>query len=82
MKAILTCIVIFSFSMTVGAQKSSEFNDKQEFPEIATENNHGEVLLKKRLPKKKNIARLYLFKNSRVKKELSFRTKRSKSKLA
>ncbi|MEO0571862.1 MAG: hypothetical protein AAF039_09160 [Bacteroidota bacterium] len=40
------------------------------------------VELKKRFPKEASMARLYLFKNSRVKKELAFKTKANKAKLA
>ena len=82
MKAILTCIAIFSFSLSVSAQESFEDNHGRINPIFDQEIAQEKGFVKKRFPKKRKMARLYLFKNSRVKKELSFRTKRNKSKLA
>jgi hypothetical protein len=82
MKAILTCIAIFSFGLSVSAQKSFEGNHGRINPTFDQEIAQEKGFVKKRFPKKRKMARLYLFKNSRVKKELSFRTKRNKSKLA
>ena len=82
MKAILTCLAIFAFAFLSMAQgNKSEVN--VEFPmETIGGQLQKESQTRKRIPKSKRMARLYLFKNSRVKKELSFRTKRNKSKLA
>ena len=82
MKAILTYLAIFAFAFLSMAQgNKSEVN--MEFPmETVGVQLQEEPQTRKRIPKSKRMVRLYLFKNSRVKKELSFRTKRNKSKLA
>jgi len=80
MKAILTYIAIFSFGILALAQEP-----KSELKMEALTGNdqiQSETKLKKRFPKKRNVARIYLFKNSRIKKELSFRVKKNKTKLA
>lgn len=82
MKAILTCIALFYFGLSVSAQENFEVNNSQMIPTFDEEIAKEKRFIKKRFPKKRKMARLYLFKNSRVKKELSFRTKRNKSKLA
>jgi len=81
MKAILTCITIFSFCLSVSAQELLVENQGLITPTFDQEIAQEKVFVKKRFPKKGKMARLHLFKNSRVKKELSFRTKRNKSKL-
>ncbi len=67
------------FGIMVSAQES-------QYPSISVHqvevSENGSMQLKKRFPKKGSTARLYLFKNSRVKKELAFRTKANKAKLA
>ena len=82
MKAILTYLAIFAFAFLSMAQgNKSEVNVK--FPmETIRVQLQEEPETRKRIPRSKRMVRLYLFKNSRVKKELSFRTKRNKSKLA
>lgn len=80
MKTILTCFAIFSFGILAMAQEVPQ-ESKTELLTF-TEMAEGDIKVKKRFPKKKGVTRIYLFKNSRVKKELSFKTKRNKTKLA
>lgn len=77
MKAVLTLIAVFFFSFTTVAQNSKEV--KVESKEVTVELNS---ITEKGNELKKEVARLYMFKNSRIKKELSFKTKRNRSKLA
>ena len=78
MKAIITLIAIIFFSTFAVAQSNTE--------EIKVETISKSVVLVNEVEQTVNednkIARLYMFKNSRVKKELSFKTKRNRSKLA
>lgn len=78
MKAILTCFAIICLGSIVYASQP-------QIPHTELENispiEKTDTTLKKRIPEKK-MARLYLFKNSRIKKALAFRTKANKSKLA
>ena len=80
MKAIATIIFIIFFGITAQAQNSTE-EVKVETIEmtivIATETKN-EV----KTETTTEVARLYKFKNSRVKKALSFTTKRNKAKMA
>lgn len=82
MKAILTFCAIFLCSLLLTAQESTKQTQNQHIEILTTVEERGIEQLKKRIPKKRNIARLYLFKNSRVKKELWFKTKKNKAKLA
>ncbi len=79
MKAILTFTLIICFGITANSKDLQEIIVPTVQVEVA---NDLEAQVKKRFPKKRNMARLYLFKNSRVKKELAFRTKANKAKLA
>lgn len=75
MKAILTIIAIIFFGTLATAQDTAK--------EVKAETITVGVELSIEIQETETeIARLYMFKNSRVKKELSFRTKRNKSKLA
>lgn len=75
MKAILTIIAIIFFGTLATAQDTAK--------EVKAETITVGVELNIEIQETETeIARLYMFKNSRVKKELSFRTKRNKSKLA
>ncbi len=72
MKAIVTLIFILLIGFAAQAQETTaevkvETAKKEIVTETATENS---------------VARLYRFKNSRVKKELSFKTNRNTAKLA
>lgn len=80
MKAIFTILIVIFFGTLALAQDSTT--------EIKVNNLTMPVLMKvdistaKPSKKEAKVARLYMFKNSRVKKELAFSTKRNKSKLA
>ena len=72
MKTLLTIIFIFFISFAAQAQDNTaevktETAKKEIVTETATENS---------------VARLYRFKNSRIKKELSFKTSKNTAKLA
>ncbi len=72
MKTLLTIIFIFFISFAAQAQENTaevktETAKKEIVTETATENS---------------VARLYRFKNSRIKKELSFKTSKNTAKLA
>ena len=72
MKTLLTIIFIFFISFAAQAQENTaevkvETAKKEIVAETATENS---------------VARLYRFKNSRIKKELSFKTSKNTAKLA
>ncbi|PWL38309.1 hypothetical protein DKG77_08505 [Flagellimonas aquimarina] len=75
MKAILTIIAIIFFGTLAMAQDTAK--------EVKVETIAMGVELNIEIQETETeVARLYMFKNSRIKKELSFRTKRNKSKLA
>ncbi|MEO9513836.1 MAG: hypothetical protein ABJN84_13085 [Flavobacteriaceae bacterium] len=78
MKAILTIIAIIFFGTLAMAQDTSK-ELKVETSTVGIELN---VEIQEEAQKETEVARLYMYKNSRVKKALSFRTKRNKSKLA
>ncbi len=78
MKAILTIIAIIFFGTLAMAQDMSK-EVKVETTTVGVELN---VEIQEETEKEVEVARLYMFKNSRVKKALSFRTKRNKAKLA
>ena len=85
MKAILTILFILFFGLTAFAQNTNT-NDTVEPIKmgivldsgVITINNTKEV----KINTEKSVARLYKFKNSRVKKALAFTTKKDKPKLA
>jgi len=78
MKAILTLTVIILFGTLGVAQKATE--------EVKVTGVAKNVVLVKEIQQTINednkVARLYMYKNSRIKKELAFKTKRNRSKLA
>lgn len=78
MKAIITLIAIIFFGTFAVAQKTTK--------EVKVETITASVVLIKEVKQAVNednkVARLYMFKNSRIKKELAFKTKRNRSKLA
>ncbi|WP_431122392.1 hypothetical protein [Flagellimonas flava] len=78
MKAILTIIAIVFFGTVAMAQNVS----KEVKVETTTVGVELIVEIQEETKKNSEVARLYMFKNSRIKKALSFRTKRNKSKLA
>lgn len=77
MKAILTLIFIIFIGVAAQAQNNTE-EIKVETITMGIEMNLEAVTSKKDT----SVARLYMFKNSLVKKELSFATKNDKAKLA
>jgi len=85
MKAILTLIFVLIFGLTAFAQNTNT-NDTVEPIKmgivldsgVITTNDTKEV----KIDTEKSVARLYKFKNSRVKKALAFTTKKDKPKLA
>lgn len=78
MKAILTLTAIIFFGTFAVAQSTTK--------EVKVETITASVVLIKEVKQTVNednkVARLYMFKNSRIKKELAFKTKRNRSKLA
>ncbi|MGD1947112.1 MAG: hypothetical protein ACFB0A_12835 [Croceivirga sp.] len=83
MRLLLTLCTLLCMSVFVSAQASPLHADT--FLVRQTEIFTAEqIIVEKQLPqpKARSIARLYLFKNSRIKKALAFRTKANKAKLA
>ncbi|MFD2585754.1 hypothetical protein ACFSQJ_02360 [Croceitalea marina] len=75
MKAVLTLIFIIFLGTAAMAQTPSK--------ETKVETKTATVVLNVKIEKSETqVARLYMFKNFRVKKELSFKTKRDGAKLA
>ena len=85
MKAILTILFVLFFGLTAFAQNTNT-NDTVEPIEmgivldsgIVTTGNFKEV----KITSQTSVTRLYKFKNSRIKKALTFTTKKDKPKLA
>ena len=78
MKTILTIIAVVFFGTVAMAQDASK-EVKVDTVTVGVELN---IDLHTPVKKNREVARLYKFKNSRVKKELSFTTKKNKAKLA
>ena len=78
MKAVLTLIFIIFLGTAAMAQSPAK--------EVKVETKTASVVLNMKIEKsnqlEKEVARLYMFKNFRIKKELNFKTKRNNSKLA
>ena len=85
MKSFLTLVVVLFFSTVAVAQKA-ENNDKVDILKmdivLVTGNDTDGAFEKVSVGNEKSIARLYRYKNSRVKKELTFSTKKNRPKLA
>lgn len=77
MKTILTIIFILFIAIAAQAQNASK-EIKVETVEMTIVTVTNEV----KLEKETKVARLYKFKNSRVKKALAFKTKRDSAKMA
>lgn len=77
MKAIITLIFVLFIGVFANAQDAKKEMVK-EVVSTETVSNVKKIDLKKET----EVARLYKFKNSKIKKELSFSTKRSKSRIA
>ncbi|MCK0160249.1 hypothetical protein [Allomuricauda sp. F6463D] len=78
MKTIFTIIAITFFGTMGFAQNVSNDNKV----DTITESIELNVEINNTIRKDRKMVRLYKFKNSRIKKELSFRTKKNKAKLA
>ncbi|MEO2051399.1 MAG: hypothetical protein ABGX00_06510 [Allomuricauda sp.] len=78
MKAIFTIITVVFFGTVAMAQEKSKEVKVDTIAAGVTLN----IDVQKTIKKEGEVARLYKFKNSRVKKELSFATKNNKAKLA
>ncbi|WP_127024745.1 hypothetical protein [Flagellimonas beolgyonensis] len=78
MKAIFTIITVVFFGTVAMAQENSKEVKVDTIAAGVTLN----IDVQKTIKKEGEVARLYKFKNSRVKKELSFATKNNKAKLA
>ncbi|MGB5376623.1 hypothetical protein [Muriicola sp.] len=72
MKTIATIFFIFFLSFAAQAQNTTT--------EVKTETAKKEIVTE--TTTEKSVARLYRFKNSRIKKELSFKTAKNTAKLA
>lgn len=79
MRTILTYSTVLYCGVLIAAQEFQNV-DVSIKRTVMTFDDH--LNLKKSHPKKGSTARLYLFKNSRIKKALAFRTKANKAKLA
>ena len=79
MKTILTLIFVLFIGVAAQAQnETAEVKVETVTMSIATANVKQEVVI----TNENSVARLYMFKNSRITKELSFSTKLYKAKLA
>ena len=78
MKTILTLIFILFIGMAAQAQNGTAEVKVETVTMSIVTSTENEVSVKN----ENKVARLYMFKNSRVKKELSFSTKLNKAKLA
>ncbi len=85
MKTLLTLILVTTFGATALAQ-NIESHDKIQSAEMGIILDAGffgvDVDKKMETDTESTVAQLYMFKNSRVKKALAFRTKNDKAKLA
>lgn len=77
MKTVLTIIAIIFFGTVAKAQDTKEVK-----VETITTSVELNIEIQEQVENGKEVARLYKFKNSRVKKALSFKTKKNRSKLA
>ncbi|RYC53240.1 hypothetical protein [Flagellimonas olearia] len=78
MKTILTIIAVIFIGTVAMAQDTSK-EVKVDTVAVGVELN---IDIQKQTKGETEVARLYKFKNSRVKKELSFKTKKDRAKLA
>ena len=76
MKATFTLMFVLFIGVCANAQGSNKEINKEITPTETVSKNKID------LKEKNEVVRLYKFKNSKIKKELSFSTKRGKSKLA
>ena len=85
MKAIFTLILVLFFGLTALAQNTTT-NDTVEPIKMGIVLDSGIITISDskeiKITSEKSVARLYKFKNSRIKKALAFTTKKDKPKLA
>jgi len=85
MKAILTILFVLFFGLTAFAQNTNT-NDTVEPIKMGIVLDSGVITINDtkevKIDTEKSVARLYKFKNSRVKKALAFTTKKDRPKLA
>ena len=85
MKAIFTLILVLFFGLTALAQ-NTKTNDTVEPIKMGIVLDSGIITTSDskeiKITSEKSVARLYKFKNSRIKKALAFTTKKDKPKLA
>nr|WP_293301692.1 hypothetical protein [Allomuricauda sp.] len=79
MKTVLTIIAVIFFGTVAMAQDTSNEVKVDTVTAVGVELN---IDIQKQTKGETEVARLYKFKNSRVKKELSFKTKKDRAKLA
>lgn len=82
MKTIATLIFILFIGATAQAQNATELVKVETIEMTIVTNTTSNENKEAALENKTEVARLYKYKNSRVKKALSFTTKRNKSKMA
>ncbi|MCP4974804.1 MAG: hypothetical protein GY931_01465 [Maribacter sp.] len=82
MKAIVTIIFIIFFGIAAQAQSSTQEVKVETIEMTIVTSTTVETKSEVRTETSTEVARLYKFKNSRVKKALSFTTKRNKAKMA
>lgn len=81
MKATLTLIAIIFFGTVAMAQNTTK-EVKVETITMTVALETETINVAKEVKTETEVARLYMFKNSRIKKELAFATKSSKAKMA
>ncbi len=77
MKTLLAFFLIFTIGTSCTAQVDLERNKK-----VKVEKENTTTIDGRKKASEEKLSRVYLYKNSRVKKELKFKTKNNKSKLA
>lgn len=80
MKAVFTFFLAISFSMLGFAQQNVKETKAATLSFEVVSN--PEINIQKITIKETKLARVYMFRNSRVKKALAFKTKRNRSKMA
>ena len=78
MKAIVTLI----FGLMISTAAMANTPAKQMKVETKTMKVELNITIKKATVQKSEVARLYMYKNSRIKKELAFRTKAKRARIA
>ena len=82
MKTIATLIFILFIGVTAQAQNATELVKVETIEMTIVTNTTSNENKEAALENKNEVARLYKYKNSRVKKALSFTTKKNKAKMA